>query len=420
MSINSIMRLSELGVATVYEASGRQGLIDVPLIQLIPESRAAGPARTVLCGQDDNLMTARYYRRKGAGRAGLVIVLPIWGGHRYPPDIVAWDLAGRGTLGVLHVLGERAVLDWAAMAEARNPGAFADVMRRMVQRARVTVIDLRRVLDWAESRPEIDSRRIGIIGFSESNLQVAGLLASDDRVAAAVLVMGGAHPHAILATCYGPPEEVRRAVMRRFGWSLEQFTRTVEPLVVNVTGAPSVVDNLRSLALERLDITGASRNQTATRQVQRPPNTFLDRTTATVRVEIKAIECGVSGTGSGPCGSSVIYVAPAFENVPQGLAVEGGPYIAAVRYSGQLASLPQLKPADVRVTVSLTGSAGEVTLNVSDDGVGFDPGGPRKDVSLGLIGMRERIRLVNGRLVVESAVGRGTRIEARVPLPGII
>ena len=44
-------------------------------------------------GQDDSLMTARYYRRKGAGRAGLVIVLPIWGGHRYPPDIVAWDLA---------------------------------------------------------------------------------------------------------------------------------------------------------------------------------------------------------------------------------------------------------------------------------------------------------------------------------------
>jgi PAS domain S-box-containing protein len=106
----------------------------------------------------------------------------------------------------------------------------------------------------------------------------------------------------------------------------------------------------------------------------------------------------------------------------------------------EIAGVPQGLPADVAlclyriaqealhnvvrhsgagsVTVSLMGSAGEVTLNVSDDGVGFDPGGPRKDVSLGLIGMRERIRLVNGRLVVESAVGRGTRIEARVPLRG--
>jgi 4-hydroxy-4-methyl-2-oxoglutarate aldolase len=56
MTIDKIARLSELGVATVYEASGREGLIDMPLIQLLPGSRVAGPARTVLCGQDDNLM----------------------------------------------------------------------------------------------------------------------------------------------------------------------------------------------------------------------------------------------------------------------------------------------------------------------------------------------------------------------------
>ena len=53
---DELARLSELGVAPVYEASGREGLVDAPLIQLVPGSRAAGPARTVLCGQDDNLM----------------------------------------------------------------------------------------------------------------------------------------------------------------------------------------------------------------------------------------------------------------------------------------------------------------------------------------------------------------------------
>jgi 4-hydroxy-4-methyl-2-oxoglutarate aldolase len=56
MKKDELTRLSELGVATVYEASGREGLIDIPLIQLLPGSRVAGPARTVLCGQDDNLM----------------------------------------------------------------------------------------------------------------------------------------------------------------------------------------------------------------------------------------------------------------------------------------------------------------------------------------------------------------------------
>jgi 4-hydroxy-4-methyl-2-oxoglutarate aldolase len=48
--------LARLGTATVYEASGREGLIDVDLIQIVPGSRAAGPARTVRCGQADNLM----------------------------------------------------------------------------------------------------------------------------------------------------------------------------------------------------------------------------------------------------------------------------------------------------------------------------------------------------------------------------
>jgi 4-hydroxy-4-methyl-2-oxoglutarate aldolase len=40
----------------VYEAGGRGGYVDADLVQVVPGSRAAGPARTVRCGQDDNLM----------------------------------------------------------------------------------------------------------------------------------------------------------------------------------------------------------------------------------------------------------------------------------------------------------------------------------------------------------------------------
>ena len=48
--------LAELGSATVYEAGGRRGYVDADLHQIVPGSRIAGPARTVTCGQDDNLM----------------------------------------------------------------------------------------------------------------------------------------------------------------------------------------------------------------------------------------------------------------------------------------------------------------------------------------------------------------------------
>jgi 4-hydroxy-4-methyl-2-oxoglutarate aldolase len=40
----------------VYEAGGRRGYVDADLHQIVTHSRVAGPARTVRCGQDDNLM----------------------------------------------------------------------------------------------------------------------------------------------------------------------------------------------------------------------------------------------------------------------------------------------------------------------------------------------------------------------------
>ena len=70
-----LTRLSELGVATVYEASGREGLIDLPLIQILPGSRAAGPARTVLCAQDDNLMVHAVIEQIQPGEV-LVLSMP--------------------------------------------------------------------------------------------------------------------------------------------------------------------------------------------------------------------------------------------------------------------------------------------------------------------------------------------------------
>ncbi|HEX7003640.1 MAG TPA: 4-carboxy-4-hydroxy-2-oxoadipate aldolase/oxaloacetate decarboxylase [Trueperaceae bacterium] len=68
-------RLAELGVATVYEAAGRQGLIDCDLVQLLPGSRVAGPARTVSLGQSDNLMAHAVIERIQPGDV-VVLAMP--------------------------------------------------------------------------------------------------------------------------------------------------------------------------------------------------------------------------------------------------------------------------------------------------------------------------------------------------------
>ena len=68
------------------------------------------------------------------------------------------------------------------------------------------------------------------------------------------------------------------------------------------------------------------------------------------------------------------------------------------------------------VTVALRGSPGEIELEVADTGAGFDPEAMPTDHRLGLVGMRERLSLVNGECAIDARLGRGTTIRARVPL----
>ncbi len=69
-------------------------------------------------------------------------------------------------------------------------------------------------------------------------------------------------------------------------------------------------------------------------------------------------------------------------------------------------------------SVNLRQMDGGLRLAVRDDGVGFDPAIPGKGRRLGLASMRERVRLVNGTLDIESAPGRGTAIVAWIPAEG--
>jgi signal transduction histidine kinase len=68
-----------------------------------------------------------------------------------------------------------------------------------------------------------------------------------------------------------------------------------------------------------------------------------------------------------------------------------------------------------RITVRLTRSGDEVSLTVSDDGAGFNPGQLGTSGGLGLIMMRERATQLNGRFEFESAPGRGTTIRVVIP-----
>ena len=69
-----------------------------------------------------------------------------------------------------------------------------------------------------------------------------------------------------------------------------------------------------------------------------------------------------------------------------------------------------------RIDVRVSAGDGRIHLSVSDAGAGFDVAESRRRRGLGLLSMDERLKIVGGSLTIDSAPGRGTRIEARAPL----
>lgn len=100
MTAHRFSELARLGVATVYEASGRHGLVDEELIQLLPGSRVAGPARIAACGPADNRAV---HEVAAHTRPGDVVVLTM--DNPVPValigDLLATQLHARGAAGVL-------------------------------------------------------------------------------------------------------------------------------------------------------------------------------------------------------------------------------------------------------------------------------------------------------------------------------
>ena len=109
--------LADLGSATVYEAGGRGRYVDADLIQLLPGTSVAGPARTVLCGQDDNLMV---HAAMAAVQPGEVLVLTM--PEPRPVALVGDLLATQAKAhGAAAVLVDAAVRDVDELAELGLP-----------------------------------------------------------------------------------------------------------------------------------------------------------------------------------------------------------------------------------------------------------------------------------------------------------
>ena len=86
------------------------------------------------------------------------------------------------------------------------------------------------------------------------------------------------------------------------------------------------------------------------------------------------------------------------------LVANGGVYDVQ-RHSGAKEATVRLSQIDDRLTVE-----------ISDQGIGFEPDNVGSG-HFGLRGISERVRLLNGTVAIDSARGRGTRIRVSLPIP---
>jgi 4-hydroxy-4-methyl-2-oxoglutarate aldolase len=121
--------LAGLGSATVYEAAGRRGFVDADLVQVIPGSRVAGPARTVRCGQDDNLMVHAVMAEVQPGEV-LVLTMPEPRAVALVGELLATQAKAQGAAAILvdvSVRGVEELVDvglpiWSRWVRVRGAG----------------------------------------------------------------------------------------------------------------------------------------------------------------------------------------------------------------------------------------------------------------------------------------------------------
>jgi 4-hydroxy-4-methyl-2-oxoglutarate aldolase len=141
--------LARLGSATVYEAAGREGMVDLSFEQVIPGSRAAGSARTVRCGQGDNLMVHAVMERVEPGDV-VVLTMPEPEPVALVGELLAIQAKRRGAAALLV---DAAVRDLEDLRELGLPAWARWVRVRGAGKEAVGTIDEPVEVGGAEIRP---------------------------------------------------------------------------------------------------------------------------------------------------------------------------------------------------------------------------------------------------------------------------
>jgi dienelactone hydrolase len=173
---------------------------------------------------ENNTVYAEYYRPEGKGPFPCVIVLDITGGDQSISRFICTHLSRHGVAGLF--------VQMAYYGPRRPAGSgLRLVSPDYVQTAaaiRQTVLDMRLATAWMESRPEIDPKRLGILGTSLGSFMASLTAEMEPKLGRVALLLGGG---GLIDGYYDDPRAAGyRKIFEALGGSKEKLAKLIAPL----------------------------------------------------------------------------------------------------------------------------------------------------------------------------------------------
>jgi dienelactone hydrolase len=174
--------------------------------------------------KENNTVWAEYYRPKQAGPMPGVIVLDITGGDQTLSRVIARHLAQNGIAGLF--------VQMAYYGPRRPPGSSARLLSTDLEQSfaavRQTVLDVRRATAWLESRPEIDKKRLGIMGTSLGSFVATLTAEMEPKLGRLTVLLGGAD---FVEGYWDHPQAAKyRKIFEALGGKKEQIKELIAPI----------------------------------------------------------------------------------------------------------------------------------------------------------------------------------------------
>jgi dienelactone hydrolase len=211
-----------------YRLDERQFAYEMSLKHDLPTAeisvyRLTYPSPVVTDLKENNTVHAEYYLPRGKGPFPAVIVLDILGGNETVSRVIATHLA-QHDMAALFVF-------MPYYGPRRTPGSNVRLLMPDIDHSmgavRQTVLDLRAATAWLESRPEVDRKRLGILGTSLGSFMATLTAEMEPKLTRVGVLLGGG---GVVDAYYDHPQGTKlRKQYESMGGSKEKLAKMIAP-----------------------------------------------------------------------------------------------------------------------------------------------------------------------------------------------